>query len=108
MNLLKNAKDALARSSESHIDIKAWKEGNNILVSIKDNGEGIVRENLDKVFSHGFTTKDSGHGFGLSYCSRIIKEIGGQISVHSDGPGMGATFLTKLPSTKVEENPGSG
>jgi C4-dicarboxylate-specific signal transduction histidine kinase len=67
------------------------------LVSMADNGVGIPSENLTRIFSHGFTTKKNGHGFGLHSSSIAAKELGGQLSVASDGPGKGATFTLELP-----------
>ena len=65
---------------------------------IIDNGVGIPRENLTRIFSHGFTTRD-GHGFGLHSGALAAKEVGGSLSVHSQGPGRGATFTLELPAT---------
>ena len=61
-----------------------------------DNGVGIPKENLTRIFSHGFTTRKNGHGFGLHSSALAAKELGGALSVHSDGPGKGATFTLVL------------
>ena len=58
-------------------------------IEVSDNGVGIPRENLITIFSHGFTTKEGGHGFGLHSCANIVKELGGTLRVHSDGIGRG-------------------
>ena len=63
---------------------------------------GIARENLTRIFSHGFTTKKHGHGFGLHSCANAAGEMGGSLSVRSDGPGKGATFTLELPLAPVE------
>ena len=97
MNLFKNAKEAFVGLDNRRLDVTAWDEGDYLFVTVRDNGVGIDKKHLPSMFRHGFTTKESGHGFGLSYCSRIIKEIGGVISVESDGLGRGATFLLQLP-----------
>jgi Histidine kinase-, DNA gyrase B-, and HSP90-like ATPase len=55
-------------------------------------GEGILPDHLAVVFSHGFTTKSTGHGFGLHTCANSMIEMGGRIAVASDGRGLGATF----------------
>jgi sensor histidine kinase regulating citrate/malate metabolism len=62
---------------------------------------GIRPENLTRIFAHGFTTRKEGHGFGLHSGALAAREIGGELSVHSDGPGRGATFTLSLP-TKPE------
>ena len=69
-------------------------------VGITDNGVGIPKENLTRVFEHGFTTKKSGHGFGLHSGANAAKEMGGSLKVHSDGTGTGATFILELPTHK--------
>lgn len=97
MNLFKNAKEALACSRKKVILITAWQDGSKLRMNISDSGMGIPQENLSSMFNHGFTTKDAGHGFGLSYCARIVKEIGGDMSVSSDGPDKGATFSLSFP-----------
>ncbi len=66
-------------------------------VQVIDNGVGIPPENLTKIFAHGFTTRKSGHGFGLHSSALAAKELGGNLTVHSDGPGNGATFTLEIP-----------
>ncbi|HYG35278.1 MAG TPA: ATP-binding protein [Clostridia bacterium] len=58
---------------------------------------GISAENLSRICEHGFTTKKDGHGFGLHSGAIAAKELGGALTVHSDGPGKGATFSLELP-----------
>jgi signal transduction histidine kinase len=62
-----------------------------------DNGVGIAPENLTRIFSYGFTTRQDGHGFGLHSAANTAKEMGGALTVFSDGPGRGATFTLELP-----------
>ena len=64
---------------------------------VRDNGIGIAPENLTRVFAHGFTTKPTGHGFGLHSAANTAKEMKGRLSAQSDGPGTGATFILELP-----------
>ena len=59
---------------------------------------GIPPENLARIFNHGFTTKKTGHGFGLHSCANAAAELGGSLSVRSEGPGKGATFTLELPA----------
>ena len=59
---------------------------------------GITPENLPRIFSQGFTTRKDGHGFGLHSGAIAAKELGGSLTVHSEGPGRGATFTLELPA----------
>ena len=69
-----------------------------IAIQIIDNGIGIAPENLVRVFQHGFTTKKDGHGFGLHASVLAAREMKGDLTVHSDGPGRGAAFTLVLPA----------
>jgi len=64
---------------------------------VKDNGAGIAPENMNRIFSQGFTTRKDGHGFGLHSGANSAKELGGSLSAQSEGPGRGATFVLELP-----------
>lgn len=100
LNLLRNAKDATKASGKEKKEIRLWAEqqGDSTLrISVADNGVGMRREDLQRVFQHGFTTKAGGHGFGLHSGALGAKDLGGTLSVHSDGPGQGATFTLELP-----------
>ena len=66
---------------------------------VTDNGGGIAPQNLTRIFSHGFTTKASGHGFGLHSAANAAREMDGSLSAISDGPGAGATFILEIPTT---------
>ena len=72
-------------------------------VAISDNGTVIAAENMSRIFTHGFTTKKTGHGFGLHSGALAAKEIGGVLHAESPGPGHGATFVLELP-LKPPEN----
>jgi sensor histidine kinase regulating citrate/malate metabolism len=52
---------------------------------------------MTRIFNHGFTTRKGGHGFGLHSGALSAKEMGGSLTVHSDGLGTGATFTLELP-----------
>ena len=54
---------------------------------------------LTRIFSLGFTTRPDGHGFGLHSGALAAREMGGSLLSHSDGPGLGATFVLELPIT---------
>ena len=59
---------------------------------------GIAPENLTRIFSHGFTTRREGHGFGLHSGALAAREMDGRLVASSDGPGKGATFTLELPA----------
>jgi signal transduction histidine kinase len=107
VNLIRNAKYACDESGRSNrsVRIRTFKNGNDgINIQITDNGVGIPRENLNRLFSRGFTTRSDGHGFGLHSCLLAAKEMGGALSAHSDGPGMGAVFTLVLPVQPPQES----
>ena len=100
VNLLHNAKYACetARTSERKITVRIAASGpNHVKIHVGDNGMGIAPENLTRIFSHGFTTRKNGHGFGLHSGAIAAKEMGGSLKAHSAGVGKGATFTLELP-----------
>ncbi len=99
INLINNAKQAMGASETKTLTLSTETgPAGEIRVSIRDTGSGIARENLTRIFAHGFTTKKGGHGFGLHSSILAAKEMKGALSVQSDGPGLGATFVLELPS----------
>ncbi|MFN0058558.1 MAG: two-component system sensor histidine kinase NtrB [Planctomycetota bacterium] len=108
VNLIRNASDAvLAADIDRRIQIRLRREQDGpVCIEVGDNGVGIPRENLTRIFSHGFTTKEAGHGFGLHSCALSAKELGGALRVTSDGIGRGARFTLEIPyAAAVEEVP---
>jgi PAS domain S-box-containing protein len=99
VNLIRNAKYACDESERPDklltLRVRRIEEGVRVLVI--DNGVGIPRENLERIFNLGFTTRKDGHGFGLHSGALAAREIGGSLMAHSDGPGQGATFTLELP-----------
>ena len=96
MNLLVNAAHAI--ETKGVITIKTWAEDDSLFVRISDNGSGIAKENLEKIFEAFFTTKEvgKGTGLGLSISADIIRKHAGEISVEST-VGTGTQFTVKLP-----------
>ncbi|MFW9998000.1 MAG: ATP-binding protein, partial [Candidatus Odinarchaeota archaeon] len=96
VNLIKNAGEALLpRGGE--IKVRTATEGGNVVLHVEDNGVGIPKKNLDRVFSPFFTTKGlRGTGMGLASSYGIVLRHGGMISVESQ-EGHGTTFTVKLP-----------
>jgi two-component system NtrC family sensor kinase len=68
-----------------------------LIIEVSDTGIGIKTEQLTKIFSHGFTTKATGHGFGLHSCANAATEMEGKLTASSAGPMQGATFRLDLP-----------
>jgi hypothetical protein len=66
-------------------------------MEVADNGVGIPRENLTRIFAHGFTTQTDGHGFGLHSGALTAKDLGGTLMAYSKGAGQGASFVLELP-----------
>ena len=100
LNLMRNAKDALKESGnpDRQIAIRMRRVGENrIAIRVADNGIGIPPANLVRVFSHGFTTKKDGHGFGLHSGALAAKQLGGSLTVESEGINAGAKFTLELP-----------
>lgn len=99
-NLISNAIYALSISNRDDkilkICVKETKNGH-LRIDVCDNGIGIPKENLTRIFEHGFTTKKKGHGFGLHSTALSANELNGSIIAHSDGPGKGAVFTVELP-----------
>jgi NO-binding membrane sensor protein with MHYT domain len=103
-NLFSNAKEALLESSNQNktLLIKTQLiDKDTIEIQISDNGIGISKINLNKIFIFGFTTKKSGHGFGLHTSALAVNELGGGISVTSKGYEKGATFTIRLPNRRA-------
>lgn len=100
VNLLTNACHAIRGLDVSRrvIEILVQRPADRwVRIDVKDNGIGIPPENLVRIFQHGFTTRKDGHGFGLHGAALAAREIGGRLTVHSDGIGQGATFSIEVP-----------
>lgn len=99
-NLVSNAVHALIEKNDNNkkivIQTKCL-DTNKFEITVKDNGIGIAEDNLVKIFSHGFTTKKTGHGFGLHSCANGAKSLGGKLNAYSRGIGQGALFTLELP-----------
>jgi PAS domain S-box-containing protein len=101
VNLVRNAKYACDESfrADKLMTLRVTRNNGQVRISIIDNGVGIPPENLTRIFNHGFTTRKDGHGFGLHSAALAATELGGSLSVHSDGLGKGASFILELPYT---------
>jgi nitrogen fixation/metabolism regulation signal transduction histidine kinase len=100
LNLLGNAKDAVRSAGRlpQQITVRLRRVGQDrMAIQVADNGIGIPPENLVSIFSHGFTTKKNGHGFGLHSGALAAHQLGGSLTAASAGPDQGATFTLELP-----------
>jgi PAS domain S-box-containing protein len=105
VNVIRNAKYACADAKgggERRVTVRVRASSSAVLISVIDTGVGIPRENLDRIFSYGFTTRAEGHGFGLHSSALAARELGGTLRAASPGPGMGATFTLALPLANPE------
>jgi signal transduction histidine kinase len=99
VNLVRNAEYACRESdrADKRLTLRVANGDGRVKISVIDNGIGIPPENLTRIFNHGFTTRKDGHGFGLHSGALAAKEMGGSLTVHSDGSGRGAAFTLELP-----------
>lgn len=96
INMVKNAIEATEKVENPQIEVVAYQDmTSNVIVSIKDNGEGIIREALEQIFIPFFTTKPRGSGIGLSLSSQIMRLHNGSLEVDSE-PGKGTEFRLKF------------
>ncbi|HWZ62929.1 MAG TPA: PAS domain S-box protein [Steroidobacteraceae bacterium] len=106
VNVIRNAKYACAEAKgggERRVTVRVRPAGGAVMISVIDTGVGIPQENLDRIFSYGFTTRAEGHGFGLHSSALAARELGGALRAESAGPGMGATFTLTLPLAATPE-----
>ncbi|MBT8227376.1 MAG: AAA family ATPase [Dactylosporangium sp.] len=107
VNLISNAKAAMASVTDRPRVITLSTEMTDqgmLRIGVEDSGEGIRSKHLARIFTHGFTTRDDGHGFGLHSCALAASEMGGTLLAVSDGPGCGAAFTLEIP-VAAEEAP---
>lgn len=100
VNLVSNAKHACVESGrpDAAVTLRTGRFGDRVRVSVTDNGIGIPAENLTRIFNHGFTTRKTGHGFGLHSAALAARELSGSLTASSEGSGRGATFILELPA----------
>ncbi|HNS32443.1 MAG TPA: response regulator [bacterium] len=94
INIVLNAIQAIEKSGE--ISIQTSRQGNHAVISIKDSGKGICREDICNIFKPSFTTKKNGTGLGLHIADKVINRHKGRIDVKSE-LNKGAEFIIYLP-----------
>ena len=106
-NLLDNAVKYKKEDGEMHLDVRTWNEGSKLYISIQDNGIGIKKEDLKKVFEKFYRVHTGnrhdvkGFGLGLAYVKKIIQDHKGVIRAESE-LGVGTKFIIVLPTLKNE------
>lgn len=106
VNLVNNAMHAMPKGGT--VELFARSAGDEVLVSVRDTGNGIAPENLERVFEPFFTTKPVGEGtgLGLSVCYGIVRGWGGQIRIESEvGAGTTVTLVMPVTPSKQDQNP---
>jgi C4-dicarboxylate-specific signal transduction histidine kinase len=107
INLMGNAKHALKEAEREDkvvtLGLGMSATPGRVWIRVADNGCGIAHDHLVRIFTHGFTTKKSGHGFGLHSGALAAKQMGGALRVDSAGKGQGAVFTLELPLGPVPD-----
>lgn len=100
LNLIANALDA--SGADGHVSVTMHEQIDWIELHFTDNGCGLDADDIERLFEPFHTTKPTGEGtgLGLSISDRIVRDHGGTIEAHSDGPGLGSTFILRLPRTQ--------
>ena len=98
VNFVRNAIDAMEDGEEKKMVVSAVRNGDQVKVSVQDNGKGVAPEFLNRLFEPFATTKKGGMGFGLSICRTVVEAHGGTIAA-SLNPHVGMTFSLQIPIT---------
>jgi len=93
-NLINNAVEAMPQGGRLTLETKV--EGDDYVIMIGDDGEGISEEDLSMIFRPFFSTKETGMGLGLTYCKEVVEAHGGSMGV-SSGKGVGTVITVRLP-----------
>jgi two-component system nitrogen regulation sensor histidine kinase GlnL len=112
LNLVKNAAEAIERkgrveivtkvASEYHLNKPGSRPVPFIVVEVRDNGRGMPGEELEKIFTPFYTTKNRGSGLGLATCQKIVNEHGGLLKMEST-PNEGTTCIVSLPFIRLQK-----
>jgi PAS domain S-box-containing protein len=103
VNAIRNSVEAIDSRAEhgpfhASLSLSATALGEDrVRVEVADNGAGIAEGLSQKLFRFGFSTKQRGSGFGLHSVAMFAQQVGGQVTLSSDGPGLGARLVLELP-----------
>lgn len=100
-NLITNSIQAKSEGKSELIEIDVVLNKDRVNITFKDNGIGIPKDQIPRIFEPNFTTKSAGTGLGLAMVKNIINNMGGSIEVESE-EGVGTTFILNLPILKTE------
>ena len=97
-NLVHNALQAMdsVKVKQAIINIQVYSQDNTVYISVKDNGNGINSNNIDKIFEPFYTSSSKGTGLGLAVVKSVVEAHQGKVNYLSQ-PGEGAHFCIKLP-----------
>jgi signal transduction histidine kinase len=95
-NLVRNACEAMHDQADRRLTLRVESAAGSAEVRVTDNGPGIEAEKLDQIFQPFVSTKGKGMGLGLAICREIVEGHGGRLEVEST-PGLGSTFIVRLP-----------
>lgn len=100
LNLVANARDSMPEGGTVHV--RSWREGAQVMIEVRDTGEGMPEAVQARAFDPFFTTKEPGKGtgLGLSTAASIVREAGGTIALQSE-LGVGTCFTISLPATDL-------
>ncbi|KIL41628.1 histidine kinase [Gordoniibacillus kamchatkensis] len=101
VNFIKNAVEACSETAGGMVSIRLNTAAKHAAIAIKDNGVGMSQEQMSRLGAIYFSTKSSGTGLGLTFSYRVIRALGGSVSVRSE-PKAGTEFLIKLPLMKAK------
>ena len=102
LNLVKNAMQAMPQDRKNpSIVISTFIESDLVKISVQDNGCGMTEDQMSKIFEPYYTTKSSGTGLGLTVLFKIMKQHGGDVTVHST-QGEGSEFILQIPVPQNE------
>jgi two-component system, NtrC family, nitrogen regulation sensor histidine kinase NtrY len=95
INLVKNAIESIENQENGHISVFGKYSGSVVMIEITDNGPGIIKEAISKIFVPFFTTKKTGSGIGLSLSRQILQMHNGSLTVESE-PNVRTVFLLRF------------
>lgn len=99
ISLLENALQAVDGVADARIELSARSEDGAVLIAVRDNGPGMDKATVGRLFQPFFTTRSDGTGLGLAIAHGVVRAHGGSIDVVSS-PGGGAEFTVSLPCRK--------